>query len=64
MPASGFATSVRRQAGVSIVDLSGEIDAGAEDSLKAAYDEAAAGNGASILLNFGDVDYINRPASH
>jgi len=59
MPASRFETSVRRQAGASVVDLSGDIDAGAEESLNAAYDEAAERDAETILLNFGDVDYIN-----
>jgi anti-anti-sigma factor len=59
MPASGFKASVRRQAGGFVLDLSGDIDAGAEESLNASYDEAAQDNGETILLNFGDVDYIN-----
>ena len=59
MPASRFDASVRRQAGVAIIDLTGEIDAGAEESLNGAYDQAAADGAGTILLNFGDVDYIN-----
>ena len=59
MPASRFEARVRVTAGVAVVDLSGEIDSGAEESLNASYDEAAAGGAETILLNFGDVDYIN-----
>ena len=59
MPASRFEASVREHGGVAVVDLSGEIDAGAEESLNGAYDTAAANDGGTILLNFGDVDYIN-----
>ena len=59
MPASGFETSVRLQAGIAVVDLTGDIDAGAEDALSDAYAEAAANGAERILLNFGDVDYIN-----
>jgi len=59
VPASRFDASVRRQAGVAIIDLTGEIDAGAEESLNGAYDQAAGDGAGTILLNFGDVDYIN-----
>jgi anti-anti-sigma factor len=59
MPASRFDTSVRQLPGVAVVDLSGEIDAGAEESLNGAYDQASTDGAGTILLNFGDVDYIN-----
>ena len=59
MPASRFDATVRREQGVAVVDLSGEIDAGAEESLSGAYDQATADGVTTILLNFGDVDYIN-----
>jgi anti-sigma B factor antagonist len=52
-------TTVRRQAGVSIVDLHGEVNAAAEDGLNAAYAEAESQPSDIILLNFGDVEYIN-----
>ena len=59
MPASRFDAKVRRKNGLTVVDLTGEIDAGAEESLNGAYDQAAANGAGTILLNFGGVDYIN-----
>jgi anti-anti-sigma factor len=41
------------------MDLHGEINAFAEDPLNAAYAEAESSNPRAILLNFGDVEYIN-----
>jgi anti-anti-sigma factor len=59
MPASRFEAAVRVEPGAAVIDLTGEIDAGAEDALNAAYDRAATIDGSLILLNFGDVGYIN-----
>lgn len=42
-----------------IIDLYGEINTYAKDTLKNAYAEASRQNPAAILLNFGSVDYIN-----
>jgi anti-sigma B factor antagonist len=50
---------VRHEPGVAIVDLHGEINAFAEDSLNTAYSEAEEHGPGVILLNFGDVNYIN-----
>ena len=58
MAATPLAASVRRQAHVAIVDLHGDIDAASEDVLNAAYAEASSQNPAAIVLNFGDVPYI------
>ncbi len=44
---------------VAIIELHGEINAFAEDTLNAAYAEAEAQEPQTILLNFADVDYIN-----
>ena len=44
--------TVRHQSDVAIIDLQGEINAFAEDSLNAAYREAADGNEGAVLLNF------------
>lgn len=58
-----FSTTVRHRApsrpGLAIIDLHGEINGFAEDALNAAYAEADDHDPAAILLNFGDVDYIN-----
>lgn len=44
---------------VAIIELHGEINAFAEDTLNAAYADAEGQEPQTILLNFGDVDYIN-----
>jgi anti-anti-sigma factor len=60
MPARAFEARVRhQQPRVVVVELHGEINAFAEDSLNAAYDEAEAPQPELILLNFSDVGYIN-----
>jgi anti-anti-sigma factor len=59
MTANQFELQVRHQPGVAILDLQGEINAFAEPALSAGYDAAEATNPDVILLNFGDVNYIN-----
>lgn len=54
-----FGASVRQRAGVAIIDLSGEINAFADQELDSAYTEAEAVGSNTILLNFGQVNYIN-----
>src|SRR5947209_7804841 len=50
---------VRHQPRVAIIDLHGEIDANAEDTLNDAYADAESQGADVILLNFSDVQYIN-----
>jgi anti-anti-sigma factor len=50
--------AVRQREGVAIVDLTGDVDSGAEATLQRGYDEAAAGGG-PVVLNFAGADYIN-----
>lgn len=57
MPTQVFEANVRRQAGIAIVDLSGDISRDAEPPLTAAYDVAS--DATTILLNFTGVGYIN-----
>lgn len=59
MQAHPFEAAVRSLPGVSIIDLSGEINSFADEMLAAAYDEAAQGNPAAIALNVHGVTYIN-----
>ncbi len=59
MAAIPFEASVRSQPGIAIIDLYGEIDAFAEEALKAAFEQAAGQDPESILLNFSGVHYIN-----
>ena len=51
--------SVRLRPGLTIIDLSGDIDGGADDILEAAYARAESHEPATILLNFAGVEYIN-----
>jgi anti-sigma B factor antagonist len=63
MPAQPFEVSVRHQPGAqppaAVIDLRGEINAAAEARLNAAYAAAEAQNPPTIVLNFGEVSYIN-----
>ena len=54
-----FEASVRFRPGVAIVDLHGELDATGEDALRAAYAEASSRSPGTILLNFGDVPFMD-----
>lgn len=51
--------NVRREPGVAVLDLHGEINASAENALNAAYAEATQDGPNAILLNFTNVEYIN-----
>jgi anti-sigma B factor antagonist len=59
MPARPLEARVRRRDGTAVLDLRGEIDARAQETLEAAYAEAEAQDPEFVLLNFGEVDYIN-----
>ena len=51
--------SLRQVGDVAILDLGGEIDAFADETLDQAYVQAAALAPRQLLLNFVQVDYIN-----
>ena len=59
MTARQLEASVRRVGGVAVIDLRGEINATSDAALGAAYAEAEQHDPRSVLLNFGEVDYIN-----
>lgn len=59
MPAKQLEANVRRKDGTSVIDLRGEINALAQETLEAAYADAEKENPQVILLNFEEVDYIN-----
>ncbi len=59
MSANPLEAHVRQTPGISIIDLQGEINAGAEEVLNRAYAQATNMNSGSVLLNFAKVDYIN-----
>ena len=54
-----FTASVRKVDTHCVIDLHGEINAQAEDTLNQAYADAAAQNTPVVVLNFSGVDYIN-----
>lgn len=54
-----FEANVRFQDQVAIVDMRGEINALAEADLSSAYLQADKDKFTTIILNFGDVSYIN-----
>jgi anti-anti-sigma factor len=54
-----FVAKIRQLPGLAIIDLSGEINAFADQELNAAYIEAEGTDSKTILLNFSKVTYIN-----
>ncbi len=54
-----FRVQVRRRDGLAVLDLFGDIDGFADAALDAAYGEAEALGTPAIMLNFGNVGYIN-----
>ena len=59
MEATRFEALVRERDGVAVVDLHGDIDAGADEALEEAYSAAQNGSVRRVLLNFAGVEYIN-----
>lgn len=58
MPGTPFAASHRVRGDDTVLELHGDVTRDAEEGLQAAYQEAKSGPG-RLLLDFGDVDYIN-----
>jgi anti-sigma B factor antagonist len=54
-----FTGRLRRLGDLTIIDLTGEINAFADQELNAIYDQAEASEATTIALNFSNVDYIN-----
>jgi anti-sigma B factor antagonist len=60
MPQANVKMSVRKaSANASIIDINGEINAFAENTLMEAYAEATNNGARAIILNFTDLDYMN-----
>jgi anti-anti-sigma factor len=59
MEATRFDARARERDGVAVIDLRGEIDAGADEALERAYAAAVKASTRTVLLNFADVEYIN-----
>lgn len=54
-----FEAAVRPSGDVTVIDMTGEIDSGADEGLNGAYSRAEAAGAKTVLLNFADVTYIN-----
>jgi len=54
-----FQAELRNEGGMAIIDLHGELDGFADAGLAETYTAAEQLNPQAVLLNFGDVDYIN-----
>jgi anti-sigma B factor antagonist len=54
-----FEAEVRGRDGIVVIDLHGEINGNADETLSHAYAQALGQQPSNILLNFADVDYIN-----
>ena len=59
MSKANITTNVRRNNGVSIIDINGEVNAQAEDALAAAYAEASQNGVKAVVLNFSGMEYMN-----
>jgi anti-sigma B factor antagonist len=59
MAAEHLRVGVREEPGAAVIDLEGEIDGFARETLDAAYAEAEKKNPQTVLLNFEGVEYIN-----
>lgn len=59
MTAKNFTAQARSQPGFAVVDLAGEIDAFAEETLNSAFAEAERLSADHIVLNMTRVNYIN-----
>jgi anti-anti-sigma factor len=59
MTTSDLATAVRRVGGAAVIDLVGDVDRRAEQTLDAAWDEATRQTPDAVVLNFESTGYIN-----
>jgi anti-anti-sigma factor len=59
MAENQFDAKVRMEGSIAAIDLSGEINAFAEERLNHAYAEASSGSSGAVLLNFSAINYIN-----
>lgn len=51
--------AVRRRDGVAVIDLTGDVNADAEQALEKAFAEATAQSPGAVVLNFAGASYIN-----
>jgi anti-anti-sigma factor len=59
MATTELQAAVREHDGAAVIDLSGDVNASAEDALNEAYDKATAGGASTVVLNFERAEYIN-----
>jgi anti-anti-sigma factor len=59
MATSELQAAVRRHDGVPVIDLTGDVNASAEEALNAAFAEATADGPEAVVLNFTAAHYIN-----
>jgi anti-sigma B factor antagonist len=60
MNKTSITVSVRKpDSHIGIIDISGEVNAFAEDALMDAYTQASNGNTRAIILNFSGLEYMN-----
>lgn len=58
-PTNTLEATVRHLGGFPMIELRGEVNASAEDTLHAVYAEAERASGKAILFDFSGVEYIN-----
>jgi anti-anti-sigma factor len=59
MTGNSFNAKIRNQPGLAVIDLTGEINAFAEEGLNAAYLQAEELDPGTVVINFKEVSYIN-----
>ena len=59
MTTSELTSAVRRRGDVVVVDLTGDVNRGAEAALNKAWEAAVLEHPAVVVLNFSDAGYIN-----
>jgi anti-anti-sigma factor len=59
MGTSELEATVRERDGVPVIDLAGDVNAGAEHALEEAYGTATASGASSVVLDFANTQYIN-----
>ncbi len=59
MATTELRATVREHDSAAVIDLSGDVDASAEDALNAAYAEATGTGSNTVVLNFEGTEYIN-----
>ena len=59
MTTSELQATVRMRDGVSVIDLTGDLNSSAEHALNEAYAQATGSGAGSVVLNFEGAEYIN-----